>query len=584
MSDSQGSAAVARKSDEFSADCLRLLRAIYAEGAADVLARLQAVIAERGPCARYAERGLWDQGDILLITYGDSILDDAVPPLQALADFIHQQLQGCLSGIHVLPFFPYSSDDGFAVIDFEQVNPVLGDWDDIRRLGQDFDLMFDLVINHVSRECLWFADFLGNNGPGRNFFIEVDPETDLSAVVRPRNTPLLVPVQTRRGTRHLWATFSEDQIDLDFSNPDVLVMMVAILIDYLHLGARLVRLDAIAYLWKEIGTSCIHLPQTHAVVKLLRRIMDEVAPGALLLTETNVPNAENLSYFGRGEEAHMVYQFTLPPLLLHTMVAGDARALSGWAASLPGLPENCTFFNFTASHDGIGVRALEGILESRDVADLVDLMHRFGGFVSMKANTDGSDSPYEINIAWFDAMQGTRRGADQWQVQRFLCSQAVMLGLKGIPAVYLHSLTATPNDIEGVERTGRLRSINRRRWQRDELEALLQGRNTPNSEVFNEMRRMLTVRRQEPCFHPSCAQRVVDAGAGFFAIVRERAGPRRTLLALHNVTDQRLAPSLQDAGLDAGAAWQDLLGARSYGQGIDELELQPYQSMWLLQI
>lgn len=280
----------------------------------------------------------------------------------------------------------------------------------------------------------------------------------------------------------------------------------------------------------------------------------------------------------------MVYQFTLPPLLLHTMVAGDARALSAWAASLPELPANCTFFNFTASHDGVGVRALEGILESRDVDDLVDLMHRFGGFVSMKANTDGRDSPYEINISWFDAMQGTRRGADQWQVQRFLCSQALMLGLKGIPAVYFHSLTATPNDIEGVERTGRLRSINRRRWQRGELEALLQGRNTPNSEVFNEMRRMLTVRRQEPCFDPACPQRVVDLGDAFFAVVRERAQPRRTLLALHNVTDQRQVARLAEAGLDTDAAWQDLIGGRSHGGGIAELELQPYQSMWLLQI
>lgn len=386
----------------------------------------------------------WNQQDILLITYGDSILEQDILPLESLHRFLNKYLQDSISTVHILPFFPYSSDDGFSVIDYREVNPELGDWIHINKLAEDYKLMADLVINHVSRESLWFYDFVGNNKPACDYFIELDPETDLSMVTRPRNTPLLVPVNTHRGTRYLWATFSEDQIDLNFANPDVLIELVDIFLSYIRNGAKLVRLDAIAFLWKKMGTNCIHLEQTHEVVKLLRTIINYLYPECILLTETNVPHNENMSYFGKGDEAHMIYQFPLPPLLLHALNRGTSIHLYNWASQLPKLPENCTYLNFTASHDGIGLRALEGILSQREIDDLLDSMHRFGGFVSMKANQDGKDSPYEINISLFDAMQGTRRGPDQWQVQRFLCSQAIMLSLQGIPALYIHSLTATP--------------------------------------------------------------------------------------------------------------------------------------------
>ncbi|WP_280571155.1 alpha-amylase family glycosyl hydrolase, partial [Chromohalobacter sp. 296-RDG] len=377
-------------------------------------------------------------------------------------------------------------------------------------------LMVDLVINHVSRESLWFVDYLAGTQPGRDYFIEMDPNTDLTQVTRPRSSPLLVPVSTRRGTRYLWATFSEDQIDLNFANPDVLIEFIGIMLYYVEQGARIIRLDAIAYLWKEVGTSCIHLPETHAVVRLLRAVLDYLAPGTLLITETNVPHRENMSYFGlerlddattsdapaKPDEAHMIYQFTLPPLLVHTLTSGDATALEAWARGLPALPPGCTYFNFTASHDGIGVRALEGLLPPHEIDAMLELMHRFGGYVSMKANADGKDTPYEVNITYFDALRGTRRGADPWQVERFLCSQHLMLALQGVPGIYFHCLTATLNDHEGVERSGQLRTINRRRWEKKALDELLDSRNTPTREVFMALRRRLRLRAQEPCFHP----------------------------------------------------------------------------------
>lgn len=531
----------------------------------------------------------WSEKDQWLISYGDSIVDEQTPPLAVLDDFLQARLGELISGVHVLPFFPWSSDDGFSVIHYREVNPELGDWPHIQTLAGHYDLMADLVLNHVSRESLWFVDYLSGSLPGRDYFIEVDPDTDVSGVVRPRSSPLLVPISTRRGTRYLWATFSEDQLDLNFENPDVLLEFVGILLFYLEQGTRIVRLDAVAFLWKRLGTACIHLPETHTVVRLLRAIVDHVAPGTLLVTETNVPHHENISYFGLDrlddsppDEAHMIYQFTLPPLLLHTLTRGETDTLQAWLASLPPLPDHCTYLNFTASHDGIGVRPLEGLLPDHERDALLELMHRFGGFVSMRSNPDGSDTPYEINITWFEAMQGTRKGPDPWQIARFLCSQAIMLSLQGIPALYIHTLTGTLNDVEGVERSGRLRSINRRRWQRRELDLLLDSTATPTHDVFNALSRLLARRRQEACFHPNAAQRVVPSPPSLLAIERGPLADGRRLLALYNVTELPLAfDQLGDDVQQAlsSAPWQDL---NEQAPEPPTAPLPPYAVRWLV--
>ncbi|OJA03905.1 sugar phosphorylase [Halomonas sp. QHL1] len=531
----------------------------------------------------------WSEKDQWVISYGDSIIEDSVPPLAVLSDFLQARLGGRISGVHVLPFFPWSSDDGFSVIHYREVNSDLGDWSHIRELASHYDLMADLVLNHVSRESLWFVDYLSGSLPGRDYFIEVDPDTDVSQVVRPRSSPLLVPISTRRGTRYLWATFSEDQLDLNFEHPDVLLEFIGILLFYLEQGTRIVRLDAVAFLWKRLGTSCIHLPETHTVVRLLRAIVDHVAPGTLLITETNVPHQENISYFGldrlaKGapDEAHMVYQFALPPLLLHTLTRGEASTLQTWLASLPVLPDQCTYLNFTASHDGIGVRPLEGLLPDHERDALLELMHKFGGFVSMRSNPDGSDTPYEINITWFEAMRGTRRGPDPWQIARFLCSQAIMLSLQGIPALYIHTLTGTLNDVEGVERSGRLRSINRRRWQRSELDLLLDSPSTPTHDVFHALNRLLDQRRQEPCFHPNAAQRVLVSAPELLAVERGPLHDGRRLLALYNVTDLPLPlENVGEAVTQAleNHAWQALDPGNPWSA---EGSLPPYAVRWLV--
>lgn len=527
--------------------------------------------------------GSWSERDVVLITYGHTLTRAGERPLVTLRRFLAERLQGLVSTVHVLPFYPWSSDDGFSVIDFYAVDPQLGDWSDVQALAGDFALMADLVINHVSRESLWFIDFIADREPGRDFFRVEDPETDLSRVVRPRNTPLLVPIHTYRGLRHVWATFSEDQIDLDFANPRVLAEMIRVFCVYLARGVRVIRLDAIAFLWKEVGTPCIHHANTHRVVQVLRLVSELVCEPAtdpvVLITETNVPHSENVSYFGAGDEAHLVYQFPLAPLTLHALVMGTSRWFMQWAQALGAPPTDCTFLNFTASHDGIGLRPAEGLLPETDIVALVALMHRFGGFVSMRALRDGTERPYEINIALFDALRGTAAGEDDYQIERFLASQTLMLSLQGVPALYIHSLFGTSNDLANVERTGRLRSINRREWLVDELEARIDGGDAAQSAVFAALCRLLAIRRECAAFSPDAPQQFLAVSDALITL--RRGAGAEALLVIINVTDatRRLdAEQLADLGL-RGLQF-DRIGAERIDPALG-ITLSPYRCLWL---
>lgn len=568
----------------------RLLAQLYgADAGADVLHTILETVAEcrnampETAGCRHLRPPRFCEQDVLLITYGNSLERPGEAPLLTLRNFLEARLAGLVNAVHVLPFFPFSSDDGFSVIDFYSVDPTLGSWADITALSGDFALMVDLVINHVSRESLWFMDFVNDREPGREFFLTLDPATDLTRVVRPRNTPLLVPIHTYRGLRHVWATFSEDQIDLDFSRPRVLAEMVRVLCHYIRAGARVVRLDAIAYLWKEVGTSCIHHPNTHAVVQVLRLVSellcDPEQDPVVLITETNVPHSENVSYFGVGDEAHMVYQFSLAPLVLHALARGSSRYLMQWGSVLDPPPDGCTFLNFTASHDGIGLRPAEGLVPDSDIDALVDLTHAFGGFVSMRMLADGTQRPYEINISLFDALRGTFEGEDHRQVERFLCSQAIALSLQGVPALYIHSLLATPNDLEGVERSGRTRSINRKRWQVDDVEALLDDLRTPAARVFGELAHLLGLRRTLPAFSPAAPQRFVQLGEAWVSLIR---GEGATAIAVAiNITATTVALDA-DALLRLGCEGRvvDRIRGESFDVS-DGIEVAPYRCLWL---
>lgn len=521
----------------------------------------------------------WTAADNVLITYGDSIRADDEKPLATLNRFLTDHLEDTIDAVHILPFFPWSSDDGFSVIDYRKVDPNLGKWSDIEAIGRNFRLMFDLVLNHCSKRSEWFRDYLTGIAPERYYFIEVAPGTDLSQVTRPRTSPLLTPVTTRSGERWVWTTFSDDQVDLNFANPDVLLEFLDILLFYIARGAHLIRLDAIAYLWKQIGTPCIHLPQTHEVVKLMRDLVNLAAPQSLLLTETNVPHEQNVSYFGHGDEAHMVYNFSLPPLLLHALSTGDGSTLTGWAMTQPEPAAGCTFLNFTASHDGIGVRPLEGILPPDQIAALADHVRARGGYVSEKSNPDGTSSPYELNITYFSALAGGDQD-DELHVKRFLCSQAIALGLRGIPAIYVHSLTATENDHENVERRGYPRAVNRHQWSDRTLRQRLADKNSTTAQVFEEYRRMIRVRSAQLAFSPDASQKVFEVDRRAFVFERTSPDGRQSILCASNLTGKRLtlqAPDNLRLGKIEGAT--GLLTGRKVES--DKLTLSPYQTRWL---
>ncbi|MBL7042999.1 MAG: sugar phosphorylase [Pirellulaceae bacterium] len=552
---------------------------IYGDRAETVLPRVLDLVARHESPPTGSRTSRWDERDVVLIAYADQVSEDGQSPLSTLQSFLAAHgLDECIGTLHILPFYPYSSDDGFSVIDYRAVDPAVGTWDDVRRLNKRVDLMFDLVLNHASQHSRWFQDYLAGGEPFSRFFIDVDPNQDLSAVTRPRSLPLLTPFETSRGTRHLWTTFSADQIDLNFAEPEVLVEMLDVLLCYVRRGARFVRLDAIAYLWKEIGTSCIHLRETHEVVKLMRDVLDAVAPHVVLLTETNVPHDENVSYFGQGDEAHMVYQFSLPPLLLEAMLSHDAEPLKRWLLDLEATRPGTTYFNFTASHDGVGVRPLEGLVSEDRFVRLVDAVKRRGGLVSTNRNHDGTHDPYELNITYLDALGDPDNLDPRSHARRFLTSQAIMLSLRGIPGVYFHSLVGTPNDLAGVESSGQPRRINRRKYGLNELSETLSTDGSAQQAVFQGYQQLLRTRIAQPAFHPDADQTVFETSdPAIVAFSRTSPDGGQSILVAANLGSEVKRFKFSTHTRTPYA--KDLLSDRPIGaEGV--IDLEPYQIVW----
>jgi sucrose phosphorylase len=550
---------------------------LYGEDSAPQLKeRAQKIIMDhRARTSGAAHDGRLTERDSVLITYGDQVQSQNERPLQTLGLFCKKHLTNIVSGIHILPFYPWTSDDGFSVVDYRKVDSILGDWNDISSMQINFRLMFDGVINHISSQSEWFKGFLLDSPRYRDYFITVDGSPDLSQVVRPRTLPLLTTFTTPSGEKKVWTTFSNDQIDLNFKNPEVLLEVLDILLMYVERGAAFIRLDAIAYLWKEIGTTCIHLPQTHHVIQFLRAVLDEVAPYVQLITETNVPHADNISYFGDGtNEAQLIYNFALPPLTLHTFHTGNAQVLSNWAKTLTLPSDKTTFFNFLASHDGIGLNPARGILSNEEIDSLVDKTLEHGGLISYKHNQDGSQSPYEMNINYFNALSNPNGEEPlELQVNRFIASQAIMLSLRGVPGIYFHSLFGSRGWIEGVKETGRNRTINREKCQFDELQNELADENSLRSKVFVRYRQLLLARSSSPAFHPNGKQKIFDPSPFVFAIERISPDEKSRVICLHNVSANEISFK---TNYNSGT---DLFTGRSLQAS--NITLEPYQILWV---
>lgn len=527
------------------------------------------------------EKRLWDESDVALITYGGTIQSQGQSPLETLHRFLKEHIGDTIGTVHILPFFPYSSDDGFSVIDYLAVDDVLGNWADVEAIAGDYRLMADLVINHGSSKSKWFQQFLSDEAPGKDYYFTADPAADLGDVVRPRSHPLLTSFRTSAGERHVWSTFSADQLDFDFSNPDVLLEFIKIIAAYIDHGVRIFRLDAVAFLWKKIGTPSINLDETHEVIRLLRTLMDHHAETLIIITETNIPNHENLTYFGNQNEAHVIYNFSLPPLLLHALLTGNALYLKRLTRSNPPALTGCTYLNFTASHDGVGLRPTEGVLPQGEVDQMLAAMRRFGGRVSMRRGPGGTEKPYEMNISYFEAMQGTLEGPDGHQIDRFMAAMAIMLALEGIPAIYIHSLLATPNGYEEVNKTGRNRSINRCQLDYDDLATKLADDQTIEAQVFDRFLALIELRKRQPAFHPNAVQFTLALPEGLFGIWRQSMDRKQSIFSVTNVTDQEKTLMLTEMNLIAGDCWWDLISGSSIADIDGDLLLAPYQTVWI---
>ncbi|MCH4888014.1 sugar phosphorylase [Acidaminobacter sp. JC074] len=542
------------------------LKKIYGPNADKCFAEVMNLVNKHGRISSHEQR--LSEKDMMLITYGDSLLSKE-SPLKTLDTFLSKHAKDALSAVHLLPFYPYTSDDGFSVVDYTAVHEELGTWGDIKSLSNQYDLMFDAVINHISKSSDWFKGYLNGDEKYKTYFHECDPSLDYSEVTRPRALPLLSPFETNEGTKYLWTTFSEDQIDLNYESIPLFIEIMEILIAYAKKGARYIRLDAIGFMWKKLGTSCIHLEETHELIKVMRMILDEIVPGTILITETNVPHKENISYFGDNDEAHMVYQFPLPPLTLHTFISEDSTKILKWIDGLDRTSSDTSYFNFLASHDGIGMRPVEGILDKDEQALIVDKVGLRGGKINYRTLSDGSKAPYELNISYVDALSDLDEN-DEIRAKRFLASQAILLSVEGVPGIYIHSLLGSRNYQKGVEESGINRRINREKLQLDKVEESLET-DSLRSMIFYKYLDLIKVRKSSSAFSPDAIQEAVFIDNRIFSIKRMNEKTSAQVNVYINISNEAVSLNLSESGLNLMT--DERLGGH--------VSIKPYEIIWL---
>lgn len=520
--------------------------------------------------------------DIVFITYADQIYENGYRPLVSLRRFLDKYLKDSITSVHILPFYPYSSDDGFSVIDYKSVSENLGSWEDVQSLGESFQLMLDAVINHVSIEHQWFQSFLNSDSRYENYFILEDENFDIRAVTRPRSTPLFHSFKTSSGVKRIWTTFSRDQVDLNFKNPDVVLACIDVLLFYAQQGASIIRLDAIGYIWKETRTSCLNVAQAHMLVKIFRAVLHEVYPHVRFITETNVPHEENIAYFGNGQdEAQLVYQFSLAPLVLYSFLFGNAVELTKWAEHLVFPKSDATFFNFLGSHDGIGVLPARGYLSDLQIEDMVEKVKKKGGLVSFR-DTDKGKVTYEINATWLSAIVDLDEGLEN-QIKKMVTSYAIALCMRGVPGIYIHSVFGTPNDMAGYHFTGHARTVNRRRLRMTEVETALKTPSTMASKIFTQMQVLFSVRTGEPLFHPRMEQMILHLHESVFALIRSDSTQKSKVICLHNVSSLLVDVMLDVTkfGATKFSACNLVTNEQCTLEGTALITLQAYDFMWL---
>jgi len=524
----------------------------------------------------------WNQTHSVLITYADSVSRDGESSLVTLKLILERYFQELSEIVHILPFLKSTSDGGFAVSSHKLLDERFGNWDDLKRLSKKHILMADLVLNHVSSSHPWVQQFIKGQEPGLSNILVPSKDSDWNNVIRPRNSSLFSQINTNEGPKQVWTTFGSDQIDLNWQNPKIFLEFLNLIIDYVNSGVKWFRLDAVGFIWKESGTTCLHLPQAHLIVKALRIKLSTLLREGVLITETNVPQKENLSYLESEDEAHMAYNFPLPPLLLEAVMTSRADILNSWIYDWPKLPINTTLFNFTASHDGVGLRPLEGLMSDGRIKELLINCEKRGGLVSHRRLSNGEDKPYELNISWWSAMEDSSRDKERFQQSRFILSQLLVMALKGVPAFYLPALLASNNDIKRFSITGERRDLNREKFDYETLLTQLNDFNSNARRNLTILSNAMKIRSELKPFHPSSDMKCLTKDRPDVVTIQRSSGDN-SIFAIHNITENKINYSINKDFINPSLNKEILLKDYLCGKEYNNLNivLEPFQVVWI---
>ena len=513
----------------------------------------------------------------LVISYGDNIYSSQSSSMKIFQKFFQKNLEKLFDTIHFLPFYPSSSDSGFAVKDHYQIDKKIGNWSDLKKISKSKKIMADVVINHASARGLWFKNFLKRKKPGKDYFLTVNSKFNTSKVVRPRDHKLLKKIKIFEKNDYLWRTFSPDQIDLNFKNPSVLLRFIKIIIYLINNGVTIFRLDAIAYLWKQNGTKCINLSQTHEIIKLLRVVTSLLNVQTLIITETNLPEKENLSYFGKNNEANWVYNFSLPPLLIHAFLFENSLYLNQWSRKLPSTKHGNCYLNFIASHDGIGIRPTEGILNEKTLSSFLKRLKKNGSKFSYRKVQNKSKKVYEANITVFDALRKSDfdpKGL--FFLERYVSAHAIMISFEGIPAVYFNSLFGKSNDEAKYIITGNNRDVNRYKWNFNNITTKLRDKKSKQSIFYRNIGALLEIKRKQKAFHPNASRFNINLGSKIFCFKRISKDKKQSIICMTNLSSKIQTPNFKKIG-----NYRDLLNSNLKFREGNSLILKPFQTVWL---
>ncbi|MGA0412195.1 MAG: alpha-amylase family glycosyl hydrolase [Candidatus Puniceispirillales bacterium] len=525
----------------------------------------------------------WSENTVLLITYADNVNKGVTG--KTISDFIlfyQKYFSTFIDTIHFLPFFTSSGDGGFSVKDHEEIDPAYGNWKEISGFSKNATIMTDLVLNHASSQGKWYRNFIENKRPGKDYFFTIDNNYDCSNVIRPRDHELLKDIKLEIGNKKLWCTFSYDQIDLNFRNPDVLLEFVKLIIKLSSYGVKIFRLDAVAFIWKESGTTCLNLPQTHEIIKLLRDIVDQLDENIVIVTETNLPKNENLSYFGKNDEAHWIYNFSLPPLIIYTFLFGDSSSITKWSMKMPPAQFGNAYLNFIASHDGIGMRPAEGVLSDEDINNMLTRLKKNGSEFSMRKLKGTEDKVYEANISLFSALQNIDTDSNGiFALDRFIAAHCIILAIEGVPAFYFNSFFGTKNDKQSYLKSGIKRDLNRHKWNFSDLVSKIDDDQTHEFKCFSILKELISIRKSQPAFHPNATQFTLNIDQSVFAVWRQSKNRKQSIFAITNVTSSKFIFNTNMINLIDDEEWYDLLNPKTNFQDEQKIELNPYQTIWI---